>query len=180
MKTLIKSLLVSAAVCGLFAVNPAQAGSVGEYAVKTHNTTQTQLSRGDVTEIQDKLAKLSFYDGPIDGSWGPRTTSAVRDFQSSRDMKETGMPNAETLVALNVSPTRSDKTSTLSAATEIEPVAGGAVYQENVVQSAAYTTRGTSGVLSVENLHVNGAACLTCTDGIYGTANTPNMRSNEY
>lgn len=180
MKTLIKSLLISAAVCGLYAVAPAQAESVGGYAVKTHNTTQTQMSRGDVTEIQGKLAELSFYDGPLDGSWGTRTTLAVRDFQSSRGMKPTGMPTTETLNALDVTPTRSDRTNTFSAATEIEPEGGGAVYQENVVESAAYTTRSTSGALSIENLHVNGSTCLTCSNGIYGTANTPNMRSNEF
>jgi peptidoglycan hydrolase-like protein with peptidoglycan-binding domain len=180
MKTLIKSLLVSAAVCGLFAVAPGKAASAGEYAVKTYSTTQTQLSRADVTEIQGKLAELSFYDGLPDGSWGPRTTMAVRNFQSSRDMKPTGMPTAETLNALDVTPARSERTNTLSPVAEIEPKGGGAVYQENVVQSAAYTTRGGSGVLSVENLHVNGSTCLTCTNGIYGTGNTENMRSNEY
>jgi peptidoglycan hydrolase-like protein with peptidoglycan-binding domain len=180
MKTLIKSLLVSAAVCALFAVAPAKAGSVGEYAIKTHNTTQTQLSRADVTEIQGKLAELSFYDGLRDGSWGPLTTSAVRDFQESRGMTADGMPNAETLVALDVTPTRSDKTRTLSAAANIDPVNGGAVYREDVVQSGAYTTRSTSAVLSVENLHVNGSTCQTCSNGIYGTSNTANMRSNEF
>lgn len=43
-----------------------------------------------------------------------------------------------------------------------------------------YIKRGTTGVLALENLHENGSTCLTCTNGIYGTSGTHNMRSNEY
>ena len=43
-----------------------------------------------------------------------------------------------------------------------------------------YTVRGTTGVLSLENLHQNGSTCLTCSNGIYGTSGTHNMHSNEF
>jgi hypothetical protein len=43
-----------------------------------------------------------------------------------------------------------------------------------------YTSRGISGVLALDNLHENGSTCLTCSNGIYGTSGTPNMRSNEF
>jgi hypothetical protein len=55
----------------------------------------------------------------------------------------------------------------------------GAAHDEDSA-SGLYTKRGTSGVLAIDNLHENGSTCLTCTNGIYGTSGTRNMRSNEY
>ena len=178
MKKVIKTLLVSAAICGLFATGSADAATYT--TTNSHRTTQTQLSRSNVIQIQRELAKLDFYNGPKDGSWGPMTTDAVEDFQSSRGLVANGMPTAETLDALGVMPTQRGSTVTPVAATEIEPREGGAVYQENSVRSDSYTTRSHSGVLSVVSDNQNGSTCLTCTNGIYGTANTPNMHSNEY
>jgi peptidoglycan hydrolase-like protein with peptidoglycan-binding domain len=178
MKNVIKTLLVSAAICGLFATTSAQAGSGGLTVV--HNTTQTQLSRRDVAKIQSELSRLNFYKGVSDGSWGPRTTLGVTNFQASRGLTANGMPTAETLAALNVIPTRRDSTRTSATPAEIAPVGGGAVYQENVVQSDTYTTRGHNGTMSVVSMNQNGSTCLTCTNGIYGTGNTANMHSNEY
>lgn len=178
MKRVIKTLFVSAAVCGLFAMGSAQAAQYTE--TSTHNTTQTQLSRAKVMQIQRKLAKLDFYKGPKDGSWGAGTTDAVKSFQNSRGFAESGMPTAETLTALGVTPTSRGRTITSDAATEISPTDGGAVYQENSVESDSYTTRSQRGILSVESANVNGSTCLTCTNGIYGTGDTANMHSNEY
>lgn len=177
MKRFVKTLLVSAAVCGLFAATPA--GAAQYKSTTTHTTTQTQLSRTNVMQIQRKLAKLDFYKGKRDGRWGSETTQAVQDFQTSRGFVASGMPTAETLTALNVTPSDRDSTRTPQAVAEIAPKDGGAVYQENSVEDT-YTTRSQRGVLSVNGLTQNGSTCLTCTNGIYGTGDTPNMRSNEY
>lgn len=177
MKRVVKTLLVSAALCGLFALAPAEAAQYK--TTTTHTTTQTQLSRANVMQIQRKLAKLDFYKGKSDGRWGSETTEAVENFQTSRGFVANGMPTAETLTALNVTPADRNSTSTPLAVAEIAPVNGGAVYEEDSVKDT-YMTRNQRGMLSVGGITENGSTCLTCTNGIYGTGDTPNMHSNEY
>lgn len=50
--------------------------------------------------IQEALKKHGFNPGPLDGIWGPRTASALREFQSERGLRATGVVNAQTLSEL--------------------------------------------------------------------------------
>ena len=45
----------------------------------------------DVEQLQQLLADLGFYRGPIQGSAGPVTTNAIRSWQQSIDLPETGV-----------------------------------------------------------------------------------------
>lgn len=47
-------------------------------------TLQTGSSGPDVTLVQQRLTTLGFYSGPIDGSYGAGTASAVTAFQTSK------------------------------------------------------------------------------------------------
>jgi peptidoglycan hydrolase-like protein with peptidoglycan-binding domain len=40
----------------------------------------------DVRDAQRRLQAMGFYNGPVDGVWGPDTRAAVEDFQRSRGM----------------------------------------------------------------------------------------------
>lgn len=50
-----------------------------------------------VADIQRELTRRSLYDGPIDGVMGPKTDSAIRDFEVSAALKATGEPSEEVL-----------------------------------------------------------------------------------
>jgi peptidoglycan hydrolase-like protein with peptidoglycan-binding domain len=166
--------LIAAAVCGMLATNPAEAGQSRE-VLTSQGATETRLSRENVMDVQRRLATLDFYNGALDGSWGPMTTAATSNFQESRGLQQNGMPTEETLAALRVTPTH-----TGVAVMGSEPSAGGVIYREDTVRNDTYTTRSTSGSLSVVSDHQNGSTCGNCTNGIFGTGGTSNMHSNEY
>jgi peptidoglycan hydrolase-like protein with peptidoglycan-binding domain len=50
-----------------------------------------------VTEIQRELAKRNFYDGAVDGIYGPKTESAVRDFAQAAHLKLDAEPTEAVL-----------------------------------------------------------------------------------
>jgi peptidoglycan hydrolase-like protein with peptidoglycan-binding domain len=62
------------------------------------------LRRGDtgtgVADLQTRLRQLRYYDGPVNGSFGPRTEEAVRFFQRSQGLPEDGVAGAEVNSAL--------------------------------------------------------------------------------
>jgi peptidoglycan hydrolase-like protein with peptidoglycan-binding domain len=53
-----------------------------------------------VRSLQRQLTRLGFAPGPIDGRYGPLTTSAVRRFQRHRHLPASGVVTVGTLVAL--------------------------------------------------------------------------------
>jgi peptidoglycan hydrolase-like protein with peptidoglycan-binding domain len=50
-----------------------------------------------IADIQRELTRRSLYDGPVDGVMGPKTDSAIRDFEVSAALKATGEPSEEVL-----------------------------------------------------------------------------------
>lgn len=63
---------------------------------------QLALYRGDdgkeVRELQKKLQRFGYYlNGEIDGSYGPKTEAAVRQFQRDHDLKVDGIAGPHTL-----------------------------------------------------------------------------------
>jgi peptidoglycan hydrolase-like protein with peptidoglycan-binding domain len=63
------------------------------------------LRRGDtgtgVADLQTRLRQLRYYDGPVNGSFGPRTEEAVRFFQRSQGLPEDGVAGAEVKTVLD-------------------------------------------------------------------------------
>ena len=55
-------------------------------------------SRGEkVQELQKRLQALGYYDGEIDGQFGPGTKAAVVDFQKNNGLDTDGLAGTETL-----------------------------------------------------------------------------------
>src|SRR5204862_1719668 len=64
-------------------------------------------SRADIiTDIQRELSRRGLYDGPVDGVLGPKTDSAIRDFETSAKLKATGEPTEELLRTLMRAPAK--------------------------------------------------------------------------
>src|SRR5581483_289407 len=59
-------------------------------------------SRELVRRAQQVLTDKGFYDGEIDGLTGRRTRAAIRDFQHSRNLEETGQLDAATVHELGL------------------------------------------------------------------------------
>jgi len=53
--------------------------------------------RGITSGLQGRLRDLRFYDGDIDGNFGPLTREAVTEFQECVGLDPTGMPDDATL-----------------------------------------------------------------------------------
>ncbi|MEO0771336.1 MAG: glucose-6-phosphate dehydrogenase assembly protein OpcA [Cyanobacteria bacterium J06649_4] len=71
----------------------------GTAPVATRATTFTIVIY-EPEEIQQLLATLSFYDGTIDGSHGPKTREAILSAQKQFDLRMTGRVDPETLAKL--------------------------------------------------------------------------------
>ena len=55
-----------------------------------------------VTKVQQRLNWWGYYEGPVDGLFGPKTSSAVRKFQGYNGLRKDGLVGTDTLVALGL------------------------------------------------------------------------------
>ena len=66
--------------------------------------TISQGSRGDTVRlIQQKLKRWGYYNGPVDGIFGTKTTAAVKYFQRKNGLTADGIVGKKTLAALGIS-----------------------------------------------------------------------------
>jgi peptidoglycan hydrolase-like protein with peptidoglycan-binding domain len=69
-----------------------------------------------LADMQRELARRGFYDGAIDGVHGPKTDSAIRDFEQAAGLKPSVQVNEALLQAIMKSNTEAPKTTVASAA----------------------------------------------------------------
>ena len=60
-----------------------------------------------VADIQRELSRRGFYDGVVDGRYGPRTDASIRDFEQAAGLRPSTEPNEALLRAIQRSPVRS-------------------------------------------------------------------------
>jgi peptidoglycan hydrolase-like protein with peptidoglycan-binding domain len=60
-----------------------------------------------VTDIQRELSRRGFYDGIVDGKYGPKTDAAIRDFEQVTGLRPSTEPNEALLRAIKTSLIRS-------------------------------------------------------------------------
>jgi murein L,D-transpeptidase YcbB/YkuD len=70
---------------------------------KTDKDMPAQAGMTDVRGAQQALMDKGYKPGPIDGIHGPRTSAAVREFQTKEGLKVTGQLDADTMAKLNLS-----------------------------------------------------------------------------
>jgi hypothetical protein len=66
-----------------------------------HLNPMRDVPEGDVSGAQARLVNLGFAPGPIDGVLGPRTEAAIREFQASKGLEETGQLDDQVIDALH-------------------------------------------------------------------------------
>lgn len=59
-----------------------------------------------ILSVQNKLKRLGFYDGVLDGQMGSQTAAAIRRYQIAEKLKVTGETNPQTLRSLGISTAR--------------------------------------------------------------------------
>jgi peptidoglycan hydrolase-like protein with peptidoglycan-binding domain len=59
-----------------------------------------------IADIQRELSRRGYYDGVVDGRYGPRTDTAIRDFEQAAGLRATGQPNEDLLRAIARSPAK--------------------------------------------------------------------------
>ena len=93
-----------------------------------------------VADIQRELSRRNYYDGVVDGRYGPRTDAAVRDFEQASGMKASIEPNEALLGAIKRANTKPAKApSGLRPATQqvhVEPAADAASKRVLAIQRA--------------------------------------------
>jgi len=69
-----------------------------------------------IGDIQRELVRRGYYDGVVDGLYGPKTDAAIRDFEQAAGLKPSTEPNEALLQALVRSPAKLMKATVASAA----------------------------------------------------------------
>ena len=65
-----------------------------------------------ITDLQQELARRGFFDGVVDGFYGPKTDHAIRTFERAAGLRPSREPNEALLQAIQRSPGRVAKTAT--------------------------------------------------------------------
>jgi Putative peptidoglycan binding domain len=78
--------------------DPGRAGRASRHTSQASGVGGQQ----DIRQAQEALKSQGLDPGPIDGVMGPQTRQALRAFQSSNGLKQTGMLDAETKQKLNI------------------------------------------------------------------------------
>jgi peptidoglycan hydrolase-like protein with peptidoglycan-binding domain len=77
------------------------AGSQGHATPSTPSGSHTVAPSAAVKTLQQELAQLNYYEGPIDGIMGPQTVQAIQDLQRQAGLPQTGTMNSATEAALH-------------------------------------------------------------------------------
>jgi peptidoglycan hydrolase-like protein with peptidoglycan-binding domain len=62
-----------------------------------------------VADIQRELSRRGYYEGPLDGIYGPKTDAAIRDFEHAAGLRPSTQPNEFLLQAIIRSPAKAGR-----------------------------------------------------------------------
>jgi peptidoglycan hydrolase-like protein with peptidoglycan-binding domain len=80
-----------AAAVALPRPRPGEAAPKGDLLARPRPTTEV------IADIQRELARKAYYDGPVDGRYGPKTDAAIRDFETAAGLKPATEPSESLL-----------------------------------------------------------------------------------
>lgn len=116
---LMRGGVLAAALCApsfIYADTGEKKGAPAEAREKSRDAQQpvrieAPLPAQTITAVQQALAARNLYQGKVDGVWGAKTESALRNFQTQSNMPVTGRLDAATAERLGL-------------AVEVQPVSG--------------------------------------------------------
>ncbi|MBU8541369.1 peptidoglycan-binding domain-containing protein [Falsiroseomonas tokyonensis] len=121
------------------------------------NSSRASMS-GSTRQVQEALNQRGYNAGSVDGIMGPRTRSALREFQRANNLSATGRADSATMAALNVSggstqatrPARTNPNAAYMGGGAVGGTSGGQMSQTNADRSGVATdadpgTGGTGG-----------------------------------
>lgn len=89
----------------LLGLNPSDLlGPATPTAPATPPASGTVLSVAAVRNLQTRLRQLGYYNGAIDGVWGPGAQSAITRFQQASGIAVSGRINPQTVTAMGLNP----------------------------------------------------------------------------
>lgn len=86
----------------LHALAPARVRQQSDPVEIPRENPRVVLRAQTISLAQERLADAGYYEGSIDGVYGPQMASGLRRFQEAEGLPTTGMPDADTLLRLLV------------------------------------------------------------------------------
>ena len=85
----------------IFANKPTSAIEPAAALAPQHKPAELTRARSDmVADIQRELVRRGFYDGAADGVYGPKTDTAIRDFEQAAGLRPSAEPNDVLLASI--------------------------------------------------------------------------------
>ena len=84
-------------------------------AQKSEPAAPTRAGAEIAADIQRELARRGYYDGVVDGRYGPRTIAAIRDFEQTTGMKPSPEPSEVLLQAIKRSTAKPSRPTTTAS-----------------------------------------------------------------
>jgi peptidoglycan hydrolase-like protein with peptidoglycan-binding domain len=99
-----RHLLAALLAAGALATAPAIAQQTSQSTQPTQSgeISPLQLSKQQITQLQQKLHQQNLYSGPTDGKWGPEIQAAVESFQKKENLPATGKLDTQTMAKLGL------------------------------------------------------------------------------
>jgi peptidoglycan hydrolase-like protein with peptidoglycan-binding domain len=92
---------------GVPKVEQAKAVPASVASIPTAPAAAARPNTAVVADIQRELSRRGFYDGVVDGRYGPRTDASIREFEQTAGLKPSTEPNEALLRAIQRSLVRS-------------------------------------------------------------------------
>jgi peptidoglycan hydrolase-like protein with peptidoglycan-binding domain len=77
------------------------AAGIGSVPAALAHGPHSRADAAQVRQVQQELNDMGYHAGSVDGVLGPRTESALRQFQRARNLDATGNIDSKTLAALH-------------------------------------------------------------------------------
>ena len=109
-----------------------------------------------IADIQRELARRGYYDGTLDGLYGPKTDAAIRDFEHAYGLKPSTQPNEALLQLIIRSPGKAGKGITGTATIphpEDSPPSSRVIAVQRALAEFGYGQIKPSGILDSDTQH---------------------------